>query len=236
MYHPHRASPPPNQFSSLSPFNLDDDDEFDLLWGSVSQPSQYTEGPSDTVEDDSPVEEVETVKLKRKYTRRRQPIKKNDKKIVEPWTPEEIRPKVSQFCEIYNSVKDRHQSGACDNTIYQEAEIEFRAIYHSAFALNECWKILKDHSKWKKVEIPNTYNSAHIGIYLNEEAADSDDVEVQVVRPMGRDKAKKKGSSSGARSESSVEGDPGLADALLSKFTMGATSFFRQGMNPPLSI
>ncbi|GKD24312.1 glutathione S-transferase T3-like protein [Tanacetum coccineum] len=247
MYHPHRASPPPTQSSSIPTFNLDDDN-FEPLWASASQPSQHTKGPSKPVEDDSPVEEVAVVKPKRKYTRRHQPIKKNDKEFVEPWTIERrIRPKVSQFCEIYNSVKDRHQSGACDNTIYQEAKIEYRTIYHSAFALTECWKILKDHSKWRKVEMPTFFNSkktsskksrtsettsqgnsdsAHIGVDLNDEATDSEDVEVQEVRPMGRDAAKKKRSSSGAHSESSVAGDHGLVDALVSKFTMAARLFF----------
>ncbi|GJS76825.1 hypothetical protein Tco_0726706 [Tanacetum coccineum] len=245
MYHPHRASPPQHQSSPIPAFNLDDDD-FDPLWGFASQPSQYTEGPSEPVEDNSPVEEVVAVKLKRKYARRRQPIKKDDKEFVELWTPEEevslckswvhasensvegngkkatgfwmevttgeqkrsydsvnykwknrIHPKVSQFCEIYNSVKDRHQSGACDNTIYQEAEIEYRTIYCSAFALTKCSSDL-----------------AHIGVDLNDEATDSEDVKVQEVRPMGRNRAKKKGSSSGTRSESSVACDPSLVDAL----------------------
>nr|GEZ19822.1 hypothetical protein [Tanacetum cinerariifolium] len=59
------------------------------LWASASQPSQYTEGPSEPVQDESPVEEVEPVKAKRKYTRRRQPLKKSDKEFVEPWTIEE---------------------------------------------------------------------------------------------------------------------------------------------------
>ncbi|GJW23982.1 hypothetical protein Tco_0037793 [Tanacetum coccineum] len=72
-------------------------------------------------------------------------------------------------------------------------------------------------------------DSAHIGVNLNDEAADSEDVEAQEVpAPMGRDRAKKKGSSSGARSETSIAGDPSLVDALLSKFTMAATPFFTQ--------
>ncbi|GJS97371.1 hypothetical protein Tco_0804339 [Tanacetum coccineum] len=45
---------------------------------------------------------------------------------------------------------------------------------------------------------------------------------------MGRDRAKKKGSSSGARSETLIACDPSLVDALLSKFTMAATPFFTQ--------
>ncbi|GJZ58467.1 hypothetical protein Tco_0613961 [Tanacetum coccineum] len=70
-------------------------------------------------------------------------------------------------------------------------------------------------------------DSAHIGVNLNDEAADSEDVEAQeVLAPIGRDRAKKKGSSSGARSKTSIAGDPILVDALLSKFTMAATPFF----------
>ncbi|GJY39478.1 glutathione S-transferase T3-like protein [Tanacetum coccineum] len=113
-----------------------------------------------------------------------------------------IRPKVSQFCEIYNSVRDRHQSGSCDNTVYQEAELEYRTIYNAPFTLTECWKILKDHPKWKKVEMTKFYkskqssskksrtsentsqgnsDSTHIGMNLNDEAADSEDVEAQEV-------------------------------------------------------
>nr|GEU88317.1 hypothetical protein [Tanacetum cinerariifolium] len=71
-------------------------------------------------------------------------------------------------------------------------------------------------------------DSAHIGLNLNDEAANSEDAKVQEVPRMGRDRAKKKASSSGARSESSVAGDPSLFNALLSKFTMAATSFFSQ--------
>nr|GEX35065.1 integrase, catalytic region, zinc finger, CCHC-type, peptidase aspartic, catalytic [Tanacetum cinerariifolium] len=201
MYNPQRASPPPNQSSSILAFNLDDD-SFEPLWASASQPSQHTEGPLQPVEDDSPVKKVAAVKPKRKYTKR-QPVKKSDKKFVEPWTIEEE----VALCKVWvlaseNSIEGNgkrapgfwtevteHQSGACDTTVYQEAEIEYRA--------------------------------------------DSEDVEVQEVAPMGRDKAKKKASSSsGARSETS--GDPSLVDALLSKFTMAATPFFRRGRNPPL--
>ncbi|GKC17416.1 hypothetical protein Tco_1014198 [Tanacetum coccineum] len=68
---------------------------------------------------------------------------------------------------------------------------------------------------------------AHIGVNLNDEAPDSEDVEAQEVpAPIGRDRAKKKGSSSGARSETLIAGDHSLVDALLSKFTMTATPFF----------
>ncbi|GJR84428.1 glutathione S-transferase T3-like protein [Tanacetum coccineum] len=179
-----------------------------------------------------------------------------------------IRPKVSQFCEIYNSVRDRHESGSCDNTVYQEAELEYRTIYNAPFTLTECWKILKDHPKWKKVEMPKFYkskqssskksrtsentsqgnsDSAHIGVNLNDEPADSEDVEAQEVpAPIGRHRAKKRGSSSGARDGNGSGSwvgfsvsipapvynihirDPSVVDALLSKFTMAATPFFTQ--------
>ncbi|GKD62813.1 hypothetical protein Tco_1300322 [Tanacetum coccineum] len=72
-------------------------------------------------------------------------------------------------------------------------------------------------------------DSTHIGVNLNDEAADSEVVEAQEVpAPIGRDRAKKKGSSFGARSETSIAGDPSLVDTLLSKFTMAATPFFTQ--------
>ncbi|GJV80817.1 hypothetical protein Tco_1516687 [Tanacetum coccineum] len=118
------------------------DDEFDPLFG---QPS---EGPSQPVEDKSPVEEVAPVKMK--YVRRRHPGKKNDKDL----------------------------------------------------------------------------NSTHIALNLNDEASDSEDVEVQKIRPIGRDRAKKKGSSSASRSSSSVSVDPNLVDTLLSKFRKVLTPLF----------
>ncbi|GJS32707.1 hypothetical protein Tco_0531089 [Tanacetum coccineum] len=140
MYRPQRASPPPSQSSPIPAFNLDD--AISNLYGLS-------------------------------LLNRSNPIRKNDKEFVEPWTIEEeialckawvaksedsvegngkkaagfwkevadhfheemgeekrrydsvnckwknrIRPKVSQFFEIYNSVRDRHQSGSCDNTVY----------------------------------------------------------------------------------------------------------------------
>ncbi|GJZ38677.1 hypothetical protein Tco_0585240 [Tanacetum coccineum] len=89
IYRPQRASPPPSQSSPIPAFNLDDDN-FEPLWASASQPFQpYSEGPSQPVENDSLVEEVEPVQPKRKYTRRSKPTKKNDKEFVEPWTIEE---------------------------------------------------------------------------------------------------------------------------------------------------
>ncbi|GKB75793.1 hypothetical protein Tco_0942688, partial [Tanacetum coccineum] len=66
----------------------------------------------------------------------------------------------------------------------------------------------------------------HIALNLNDEALDSEDVEVQKIRPIGRDRAKKKGSSSASRSSSSVAVDPNLVDTLLSKFRKVLTPLF----------
>nr|GEZ91009.1 hypothetical protein [Tanacetum cinerariifolium] len=231
MYHPHRASPPPSQSSPIPTFNLDDDN-FKPLWASASQPSQYTEGPSEPVEDDSPVEEVATIEeevalCKAWIYASNDSVEGNAKKAAGFWTKvteyfhtkmgeqkrsynsvnckwkNRIRPKVSQFFKIYNSVKDRHQCGACDTTIYQESEI-----------------------KTSETTSQGNSDSAHIGVEINDEAADSKDVEVQVVRPLGQDAAKKKRASSGARLKSSTAGDPSLVDALVSKFIMAAMLFF----------
>ncbi|GJW62003.1 ALP1-like protein isoform X1 [Tanacetum coccineum] len=104
---------------------------------------------------------------------------------------------------MYNSVKSRSKS----------AHKEYCATYGTTFTLVKCWKILKDHGKWKAVEMPlylnscksggskklrtsktsshDTLRSTHIGLDLNDKAADSEDEEVQEVRPIGWDKLKK---------------------------------------------
>ncbi|GJU14137.1 hypothetical protein Tco_1136533 [Tanacetum coccineum] len=68
---------------------------------------------------------------------------------------------------------------------------EMRETKRSYDSFNCKWKNrirLKDHQKWKYVEITK--------LDLNDEATDSEDVEVQEVQPIGQDRAKKKGSSS----------------------------------------
>ncbi|GKE54919.1 hypothetical protein Tco_1490075 [Tanacetum coccineum] len=51
---------------------------------------------------------------------------------------------------------------------------------------------------------------------LNNEAANSEDVAVQEVRPLGHDRSKKKASAT--RSESSSAGEPSLVEPLLNKW------------------
>nr|GEU88931.1 hypothetical protein [Tanacetum cinerariifolium] len=74
-----------------------------------------------------------------------------------------------------------------------------------------------------------TSDSLHIGLDLNNEAVDLEDVEVQEVRHMGRDMSKKKASSSIARSESSTAaGEAGLVNALLNKWSHIARTQHRE--------
>ncbi|GKB64920.1 hypothetical protein Tco_0921106 [Tanacetum coccineum] len=181
MYNPQRASPPPNQFSPIPAFNLDDDN-FEPLWASASQPSQYTEGPSEPVEDNSPIEEVAPVSTSKDI------IEGNGKKASGFWM------EVTEY--FYKKWANR-----------KEATIRLTANGKIEFVLR---LILKDHSKWKKFEMPKFYkskkssskksrtskttsqgnlDSAHIGLDLNDEATDSEDVDVQEVAPMGRDRA-----------------------------------------------
>ncbi|GJR27148.1 hypothetical protein Tco_1103380 [Tanacetum coccineum] len=169
-----------------------------------------------------------------------------DKEFVKPWTIEEEL----ALCKAWVSASkdsiegnDKKASGFwMEVTEYFHKEM---GEQKRSYDLVNCkWKnkihpkILKDHSKWKKVEMPKFYkskkssskksrtsettsqgnsDSAHIGLNLNDEAANSEDVDVQEVAPMGRDQAKKKASSSGARSETSIAGDPSLVDALLKR-------------------
>ncbi|GJQ96797.1 hypothetical protein Tco_0007936 [Tanacetum coccineum] len=71
-----------------------------------------------------------------------------------------------------------------------------------------------------------TSDSTRIGLDLNDEATDSGDEEVEDVRSVGRDMAKKMGSFSSSRAASSAASDPSLVDALLSKFIQFATLLF----------
>ncbi|GKD99497.1 hypothetical protein Tco_1387481 [Tanacetum coccineum] len=66
----------------------------------------------------------------------------------------------------------------------------------------------------------------HIGLDSNDKAADSKDVEVLEVQPLGRGRSKKKPSA--ARSESSSAGEPGVVQALLIKWKNIATPLFSQ--------
>ncbi|GKD14796.1 hypothetical protein Tco_1199203, partial [Tanacetum coccineum] len=123
-----------------------EDDEFELLFG---------EGLSQPIVEESPEESLveEVVPVKRKGSTKR------SYDVVNCKWKNRIRPKVSQFCETYNSVKS--------------------------------------------------------------------DEKVEETQPVDRDKTKRMGSTSAARSaSSSAAADTGLVDTLLRKFTQCATLLF----------
>ncbi|GJW48768.1 hypothetical protein Tco_0080414, partial [Tanacetum coccineum] len=124
-YRPH-MSPSPNPIPSqssqrFSPLNsLDiEDDEFAPLFG---------EGPSQPVvqdsPDESPVEEVAPVK--RKYVRKRQPAKKNDKDVNEPWTPDEE----AALCKawINTSENNKDGNGKKTNGFWMEGQLLWKTV------------------------------------------------------------------------------------------------------------
>nr|GEY56083.1 hypothetical protein [Tanacetum cinerariifolium] len=218
-------SPPVNFTHGGIQFNLDDDN-FEPLWAFASQPFQpYSKGPSQPVENDSLVEEVEPVQPKQKYTRRSKPTKKNDKEFVESWTiKEEISLCKAFVAKSEDSVEGNGKKAA---GFWRETILNGKRLKCQSFINPK--KSSSKKSRTSENTSQGNSDSTHIGMNLNDEAADSEDVEAQEVpAPMGRDRAKKKGSSSGARSETSIAGDPSLVDALLSKFIMAATPFFTQ--------
>nr|GEW23732.1 hypothetical protein [Tanacetum cinerariifolium] len=144
--------------------------------------------PSQPVENDSLVEEVEPVQPKQKYTRRSKPTKKNDKDFVEPWT---IKKEIA-LCKAF--------------VAKSEDSVEGNGKKAARF-----WREVAEHFHEEMGEDKRSYDSVNCK-WKNR------------IRP----KAKKKGSSSGARSKTSIAGDPSLVEALLSKFTMAATPFFTQ--------
>nr|GFC29037.1 hypothetical protein [Tanacetum cinerariifolium] len=93
------------------------------------------------------------------------------------------------------------------------------------------WREVAEHFHEEMGEDKRSYDPVNYKWknWIRPKLADSEDVEAQEVpAPMGRDRAKKKGSSSRARSKTSIACDHSLVDALLSKFTMAATPLFTQ--------
>ncbi|GJV92951.1 hypothetical protein Tco_1540764 [Tanacetum coccineum] len=202
------ASPPyntPSQSSPFPAFNLDED--LEPLWGIASQPfpSHDSKGSSQPVQDDSPVEEV-AAPVKRKYTKRPQQSKKNDKDLVNPLSPEEEIALCKAWVDVSeNNVQGNvrrakgYKNGANELYYYDLAHKEYRTTYGGS---KKSWT--------SKTTSHDTSDSLHIGLDLNDEVVDSEDVEVEV-RHMGQDRSKKKASSSIARSESSAAvGEAGI--------------------------
>ncbi|GJX20946.1 hypothetical protein Tco_0223623 [Tanacetum coccineum] len=223
MYRPQRASPPPSQSSPIPAFNLDDNN-FEHLWASASKPFQpYSEGPSQPVEDDSPVDEVEPVKPKRKYTRRSKPTKKNDKEFVEPWTIEEeitlckawvaksedrVEGNGKKAAGFWTEVADHfHEEMGESKRSYNSVNCKWKNRIRPKVEMPKFYKSKKLSSKKSRTSKNTSQgnsDSAHIDVNLNDEAADSEDVErnktQEVLLPL----------------------------AETGKFTMAATPFFTQ--------
>ncbi|GJW24208.1 glutathione S-transferase T3-like protein [Tanacetum coccineum] len=151
--------------------------------------------------------------------------------ILKKWK-NRVHPRIGAFCTIFDNVQRRNESGSCDLTVYQKVCVEYAAEYDHDFLLEPCWKILNNHSAWKQVEMPLFYSkqnpsskkektsettlaSAQGGLNLNEEA-DGSWEEVREVRPIGRDRAKKKAASSSRSEDLSVAGG-GLVDMVADK-------------------
>ncbi|GJT16957.1 probable protein S-acyltransferase 17, partial [Tanacetum coccineum] len=146
------------------------------------------EGVNDNEKDDSPVEEVSPVKLK-KPTRRAARSKKNDPKeppkewtvgeeiaLYQAWCDENgssrgydsilskwknrVRLRIGAFCAIINNVKDNHESGSNDLDMFQKVCAEYKIIYRQDFTLEHCYNILKDHQGWLDIEMPSFYKNA----------------------------------------------------------------------------
>nr|GEU53251.1 glutathione S-transferase T3-like [Tanacetum cinerariifolium] len=151
--------------------------------------------------------------------------------ILSKWK-NRVRPRIGAFCAIFYNVQRMNESGLCDHIVYQKACLEYAAEYDHEFSLEPCWQLLKEHPAWKQVEIYAFYakqnsvggedeqlrqkmvctlvmdvililgEKAQDGLNLNEDAAGSNE-EVREVRPMGRDQARKKKSSTSSRFEAS---------------------------------
>ncbi|GKD19592.1 gamma-glutamyltranspeptidase 1 [Tanacetum coccineum] len=124
---------------------------------------------------------------------------------------EMVRPSVVWFCGIYNNIVHMSpESGAGDAYYVQRAIIHYEIDIGLPFKLRHCWEILKDHTKWQEIAIPNfnteseggskrhkstgssSFNteSEEANINLNTNVDDNDEDEVQEIqRPDGRDKA-----------------------------------------------
>ncbi|GKA82867.1 hypothetical protein Tco_0789615 [Tanacetum coccineum] len=97
----------------------------------------------------------------------------------------------------------RNKSGSCDLTVYQKACVEYAAEYDHDFFIRAVL-----------AKFEESFCSAKGGLNLNEEA---DGYEVRDVQPMGRDRAKKKSSSSSRFEASSAVGG-GIVDVVADKW------------------
>nr|GEX40014.1 hypothetical protein [Tanacetum cinerariifolium] len=134
-----------------------------------------------------------------------------------------LRGKVSQFCSSYDNVVRRNEHES-NEVVLQKAIDEYRAEYGLHFTLLHAWRLLKDHKKWKEVELPKIRGQGHLGKKSKSNSLNTSESAhvVQEARPVGGDKAKKKVASSFVPSASSGEQ---LVDMSMEKWTKAETCF-----------
>ena len=120
----------------------------------------------------------------------------------------EIARGVSKINGLYNNLKTQRKSGQGDEEILQEALQFYLEEVGKPFKWHDCWKLLVRSPRWKKYEQDfifgvqqskrtktgssgyTTSSDARVGLDLNQD----DELELEeIVRPMGSDKAKRKG-------------------------------------------
>ncbi|GKB16723.1 putative FAD/NAD(P)-binding domain protein [Tanacetum coccineum] len=74
--------------------------------------------------------------------------------IVIKWK-HSIHPKIAAFSVVYDSVQRMDESGSSNLTLFQKALAEFEMQYEHPFTMEACWRILKNHPAWTKIEMAN---------------------------------------------------------------------------------
>ncbi|GJW96014.1 reverse transcriptase domain, reverse transcriptase zinc-binding domain protein [Tanacetum coccineum] len=155
------------------------------------------------------------LKLKKVSKRRQKTLPPKEGFKTSPWTIEEEVALCQAWCDM------------------SENNITGNVMKSKGFWLKPCWQILKNHPAWKQVKMPAFYSkrnpgskksktsettsgSTQGGLNLNEDA-DGSEEEVQEVRPMGRDRAEKKSSTS-SHSETSSAAGGGIVDMVADKW------------------
>ncbi|XP_052622261.1 uncharacterized protein LOC128127644 [Lactuca sativa] len=115
---------------------------------------------------------------------------------------------VSKINGLYNNLKTQRKSGQGDEEIFQEVLQFYLEEVGKPFKWHDCWKLLVQSPRWITYERDfvfgvqqskrtktgssgyTTSSDARVGVDLNP----NDELELEeIVRPMGRDKAKRKG-------------------------------------------
>ncbi|XP_071694750.1 uncharacterized protein [Rutidosis leptorrhynchoides] len=107
----------------------------------------------------------------------------------------------TEFLPIFNDIKDNWRSGANDDDIFKDAAQSYFNTYGKSFNMKDAFYFLKQHPKWNLPKVPVIRDREDFEAGVCETQGDpvslSQDFEaelfgdVQMTRPIGRDKAKK---------------------------------------------